>query len=62
MKTEPPCYQCGKPIKEVYRSHFFCAPCDRARIGKYERRVRALEAEGLTRSDAQAVVDTENMA
>ena len=27
----------------------------------YERRVEALEAEGLTRSDAQAVVDCELM-
>ena len=27
----------------------------------YEKRVRALEAEGLTRSDAQGVVDAEDM-
>lgn len=27
----------------------------------YERRVQALEAQGLTRSDAQAVVDAEMM-
>ena len=28
---------------------------------KYERRVRELEAEGLTRSDAQGVADAEAM-
>jgi hypothetical protein len=28
---------------------------------EYERRVQKLEAEGLTRSDAQAVVDAENL-
>lgn len=28
-------------------------------ISDYERRIRALESEGLTRSDAQAVVDAQ---
>ena len=28
---------------------------------EYERRVQKLEAEGLTRSDAQGVVDAENL-
>tara|TARA_R110000787_G_C13175730_1_gene421278 strand:- start:9 stop:137 length:129 start_codon:yes stop_codon:yes gene_type:complete len=28
---------------------------------EYEKRVRQLEAEGLTRSDAQAVIDAEDI-
>jgi hypothetical protein len=32
-----------------------------AGISEYERRVRDLEAEGLTRSDAQAVADVEGL-
>ena len=31
-----------------------------AYIDAYEKRVRELEAEGCTRSDAQAIVDAEN--
>lgn len=31
-------------------------------LGDYENRVRALESEGMTRSDAQAVADAELMA
>jgi len=41
-----------------------CATCGRAPqvcvCGTWEQRVRALESQGLTRSDAQAAVDAED--
>jgi len=45
---ESPCADCGRSPQECV--------C----VGLWERRVRALESEGLTRSDAQAVVDAED--
>jgi hypothetical protein len=37
------------------------AKAERADVSDWENRVRALEDEGLTRSDAQAVVDAEDL-
>ena len=45
---ESPCADCGHSPQECV--------C----VSVWERRVRALESEGLTRSDAQAVVDAED--
>jgi len=45
---ESPCAVCGR------------APQECVCVDQWERRVRALETEGLTRSDAQAVVDAED--
>jgi hypothetical protein len=33
----------------------------RVKLTEYEKSVRALEAEGLTRSDAQAIIDLQNI-
>jgi len=45
---ESPCAECGRSPQECV--------C----VSVWERRVCALESEGLTRSDAQAVVDAED--
>ena len=51
------CWHCGKQHEEGKRN-----PCeDVGALDGWERRVRQLEDEGLTRSDAQAVADVERI-
>ena len=45
---------CGKPIEKVYRSPYFCDPCDRKRIDhiseQFEKISKLFESKG--RSDS----------
>lgn len=50
-----------KEIMRRVREYIAANPLDLSELGDYEDRVRALESEGMTRSDAQAVADAEGM-
>ena len=44
-KLKVDCYECGEKIKEVYRSPYFCAPCDRERIDRINHQLEKMSAE-----------------
>lgn len=50
-------------LQKILRAGMLAAPTEKKKktVGDYETRVRQYEAQGMTRSDAQAVVEAEDM-
>jgi hypothetical protein len=39
------CAECGKPITRVYRSRYFCYPCDVERIARIDASFKQIEED-----------------
>lgn len=59
--TVVPCNAMGISIVPPYGTHKTIGGAVRAAWRDYDTRVRAYEAEGITRSDAQGIVDAQIM-
>lgn len=61
--SKPRPKSCGRPHPQPY---CICLACEESKAGPpitaWEARVRAMEALGMDRSDAQGVVDAEDLA